>query len=79
MMRQKCGIHVKNRVLDIVKLPEPAREELFAFYEFLVYKYQKRTDTGPSNKQRILSKIFDEANGVLPDPCVLDREALHER
>jgi len=79
MMRQRPGIHTKNRVLDIVKLPEPAQKELAAFYDFLVYKYQGQADTGSSNKQLILSKIFNEANGIFPDPYIFDRETLHER
>lgn len=78
-MQQTHRIHIKNHVLDLMKLPEAAQEELVAFYEFLVYKYQGQATTGSSNKQRILSTIFDEANGILPEPYIFDREALHER
>ncbi len=79
MIQQTHSIHLGNHVLDLVKLPEAAQQELVTFYEFLVFKYQGQADTGRPNKQRILSKIFQEAEGILPDQYTFDREALHER
>lgn len=32
---------IPNRPLDLQLLPETARQELFDFYEFLVFKYQR--------------------------------------
>ena len=77
--RGQHGIQRDNRMLNLLALPEAAREELFTFYEFLLFKYQAQADTVPSKKQRILSGIFKEAQGVLPDQYTFDREELHER
>lgn len=76
---QQSGIHVGNHALDLLKLPEAARQELFTFYEFLIFKYQTQADTGRSKKQHILSDIFKEAKGVLPEQYTFNREELHER
>ena len=76
IVRQQAGVHVGNHGLDLLKLPEAARQELFTFYEFLIFKYQAQVDTGRSKKQRILSGIFKEARGVLPDQYTFDREKL---
>ena len=78
-MQYTQNIRIKDHLLDLVQLPEAAQEELVEFYEFLVYKYQRQTTKNTVNKQRVLSAIFDEANGTLPTPYVFDREALHER
>lgn len=82
MIQQTHNIRIKDQVLDLVKLPEAAQDELLAFYEFLMYKYQQQTTKGRSDKhhkQHVLSAIFDEASGTLPTPYTFDREALHER
>lgn len=78
-IRQQTGLYIGDHALDLLKLPEAARQELLTFYEFLIFKYQAQADTGRSKKQRILSGIFKEANGVLPDQYTFDREELHER
>ena len=67
-MQQTHTIRIHDHVLDLVKLPEAAQEELVAFYEFLVYKYQRQVTKDTSEKQRVLSAMFDEAKtpGV---PC----------
>lgn len=75
---QQGSVHVGNQTLDLFRLPETARQELFTFYEFLIFKYQAQTDIDQSKKQRILSGIFKEAEGVLPDQYTFDREELHE-
>ena len=72
-------INIGNHILDIVKLPEAAQQELMTFYEFLVFKYQGQDALPRSEKQRILAMIFQEANGKLPVNYTLNREALHER
>ena len=82
MIQHVHNIRIKDQVLDLVKLPEAAQDELLAFYEFLMYKYHQQTTRGFSDKQRkqqVLSAIFDEADGTLPTPYTFDREALHER
>ena len=79
MMQQTSTIRIGDNALNLVKLPEAAQEELIAFYEFLVYKYQQQNTKNKAKKQQVLSAIFDEANGTLPTPYVFDREALHER
>ena len=79
MAQRTQAIQVGNEVLDIMALPEIAQQELITFYEFLVFKYQGQTEGQRSDKQRILSQIFQEANGVLPVPYAFDREAIHER
>ena len=35
MIQQTHNIRIKDNVLDLVKLPEAAQDELLAFYEFL--------------------------------------------
>ncbi|MDU9050654.1 MAG: hypothetical protein Q3M30_17540 [Candidatus Electrothrix sp. Rat3] len=76
-MTQQTGLHIGNHVLDLLKLPEAARQELLTFYEFLIFKYQAQADR--TTKQHILSDIFKEAEGVLPDQYTFNREELHER
>ena len=79
MIQETHTIHIGEHSLDLVKLPEAAQQELVTFYEFLLFKYQGRTDMEQSEKQRVLTHIFQEANGILPDDYSFDREALHER
>lgn len=79
MIQQMHNIRIKDQVLDLVKLPEAAQDELLAFYEFLMYKYTTKGFSDKPRKQQLLSAIFDEANGTLPTPYTFDREALHER
>ncbi len=79
MIQQTGNMNLKNRIADLFELPEAAQQELMAFCEFLLFKYQGHTDTEQSNKQRVLSKIFQEANGILPESYSFDREELHER
>ena len=61
-MMQQSGVHVGNHALDLLKLPEAARQELFTFYEFLIFKYQMQADTERSKKQRILSGMPPKRN-----------------
>ncbi len=79
MIDKPAKIRIGNRALDIVNLPEAAQQELVAFYEFLVFKYQGQEQPVQSEKKRILLKIFQEADGVLPVDYAFDREELHER
>ena len=74
------AIHIGNHVLDVVKLPRVAQEELATFYEFLVFKYQGNTAMPlPNERETILKTIFQEANGKLPLNYTFHRDELHER
>ena len=79
MIKETQTVHIGNHLLDIVKLPEAAQQELVTFYEFLVFKYQGHETLARSEKQRILSALFQEADGKLPRNYTFDREELHER
>ena len=79
MQKDPQVIHIGNHLLDIVTLPEAAQQELVTFYEFLVFKYQGQETPERSEKRRILSAIFQEADGTLPVNYALTREELHER
>ena len=72
-------VHIGNHVLDIIKLPKVAQQELVMFYQYLLFKYQKQTVTTHPDKQHVLSQIFQEANGILPKSYIFNREALHEQ
>ena len=71
-------ITIGSHVIDPLSLPEKAQQELVAFYEFLLFKYQKKIHS-QSEKQMILKSIFQEANGKLPENYTFNREELHER
>jgi len=71
-------ITIGSHVIDPLSLPEKAQQELVAFYEFLLFKYQKKIHSR-SEKQMILKSIFQEANGKLPENYTFNREELHER
>ena len=74
------AINIGNHVLDLVKLPRVAQEELVTFYEYLVFKYQGDTTTHLTNeRETILKTIFQEANGKLPINYTFHRDELHER
>ena len=65
--------------IEMEALPEVAQHELVTFYEFLVFKYQGQPAMPRSEKQRILTEIFQETKGKLPANYTLNREELHER
>ncbi len=79
MLKNPQTLHIGEHLLDIVKLPEAAQQELVTFYEFLIFKYQGQERPAQSEKQRILSQIFQEARGTLPAHYTFNREELHER
>jgi len=79
MVTYKNSISTGNFFSDIVNLPMKAQQELFVFYEFLMFKYQKQKKLVQNDKKSILSAIFQEADGKLPPNYSLNREALHER
>jgi len=79
MVTYKNSINIGNFFSDIVNLPMKAQQELFVFYEFLMFKYQKQKKFVQNDKKSILSAIFQEANGKLPPNYSLNREVLHER
>ncbi len=68
-----------NQNIDVGKLPEAAQRELATFYEFLVFKYLGKYEQSRKQKQQILTKIFQEADGKLPEHYRFNREELHER
>jgi hypothetical protein len=71
-------ITIGQHVIDPVKLPERAQQELVTFYEFLVFKYQAETHSS-GERRKILKAIFQEAHGKLPENYTFNREELHER
>ena len=79
MLKSPQAIHIGGHLLDIMQLPEAAQQELVTFYEFLIFKYQGQEQPVQSDKQRILSQIFQEARGTLPANYTFNREELHER
>ncbi|MBF0449654.1 MAG: hypothetical protein HQK75_03035 [Candidatus Magnetomorum sp.] len=79
MVTYKNSISIGTYFSDIVNLPMKAQQELFVFYEFLMFKYQKQKELVQNDKKSILSAIFQEANGKLPPNYSLNREVLHER
>ncbi|ETR69516.1 MAG: hypothetical protein OMM_09531 [Candidatus Magnetoglobus multicellularis str. Araruama] len=79
MVTCKNSISTGNFFSDIVNLPMKAQQELFVFYEFLMFKYQKQKKLIQNDKKSILSAIFQEADGKLPPNYSLNREVLHER
>ena len=72
-------VQVRNDVIDLVKLPAIAQQELLTFYEFLLFKYQGDELRSQCEKQALLKAIFQEANGRLPVNYRLNREEIHER
>jgi len=79
MQMSRHPVQIGNQVIDLVKLPEVAQQELVTFYEFLVFKYQGQTTRSQPEKHAILKAIFQEANGTLPVNYTFDRADLHER
>jgi hypothetical protein len=69
----KAG-QVRNRVIDLNKLPAMAQQELVTFYEFLLYKYQGNELPSQRKKLTILNAIFQEADGKLPANYSLNRD-----
>ena len=79
MPKDAQTITIDGRKIDVVVLPEAAQQELMLFYEFLVFKYQGQATPLQEKKRRILSEVFQEANGTLPVNYMFNREELHER
>lgn len=72
-------VRVGTHVIDPVKLPEIAQQELVTFYEFLIFKYQGHDALLQQEKRAILNTIFQEADGKLPANYTFNREEIHER
>jgi hypothetical protein len=68
-----------DQEIDINKLPEVARRELAIFYEFLVFKYLGQQDKIKNNQEQILTAIFQETKGKLPENYTFNRDELRER
>ncbi len=75
------GGNIMAKAIQIERLPEPARNELYDFYEFLVKKYVPVLTK--SGSDRVAKKAF--FNNVtsraftLPANFTFDRNELHER
>jgi hypothetical protein len=65
--------------IDLDALPDDAQRELVEFYEFLVFKYQRKPDVPQNEKRTILTTIFKETDGKLPLNYRFNREEIHER
>jgi hypothetical protein len=72
------AITIGSHVIDPVTLPERAQQELITFYEFLIFKYQGEPRS-QRERRTILTSIFQEANGKLPENYKFNWEELHER
>ncbi len=68
-----------DQEIEIVQLPEAARRELVIFYEFLVFKYLGQQESFQKNKEQILTTIFQEADGKLPENYTFNRDDLYAR
>lgn len=66
--------HVNQHFLNIANLPKEAQQELISFCEYLRFKYQTPQD----EKQQVLTKLFQEADGKLPTNYHFNREDLYE-
>jgi len=78
MIKNTHAMHNGHHFLNIANLPDVAQQELVTFYEFLIYKYKRQEIPAQSEKQRILSTIFQEADGKLPLNYTFNREEVHE-
>lgn len=77
MQTSKHPIQVGNQVIDFVKLPDVARQELVTFSEFFVFKYQGQMACSQHEKHAILKVIFQEAKGKLPVNYAFFLASLH--
>jgi hypothetical protein len=69
------------KVIQIERLPESARNELFDFYEFLVQKYApilSKSSSACETKERFFRKVTSHTFS-LPSGYTFDRNELHER
>ncbi len=69
------------KAIQIERLPEPARNELYDFYEFLVKKYVPvltKTSSGREAKKLFFKNVTSRAFS-LPANYTFDRNELHER
>jgi hypothetical protein len=74
------------KTIELERLPQAARQELFDFYDFLMQKYaaapkripQAAKETRSARSLR-LNKLFDESMGKLPQDYRFNRDDAHER
>jgi len=66
-------IYANQHFLNIANLP--AQQELATFCEYLRFKYQKNQ----TEKQQILTALFQDADGKLPANYNFNREELYEQ
>lgn len=69
------------KAIEIDRLPESARNELYDFYEFLVQKYASalsKSHPDRETKERFFKNVTSHAFS-LPTDYTFDRNELHER
>ena len=75
------GGNIMAKTIHIERLPEPARNELYDFYEFLVKKYVPvltKTSSDREAKKLFFQNVTSRAF-PLPANYTFDRNELHER
>lgn len=78
-IKETTEIYVSDQLIDVMSLPEVAKQELITFYEYLVFKYLGQAERKKPDKNSILERIFKEADGKLPANYTFNRAELHER
>lgn len=78
-IKESTEFYISDQLIDVMTLPEAAKQELISFYEYLVFKYLGQTGNRQEGKKAILERIFKEADGKLPINYTFNREELHER
>lgn len=79
MQINRNSLQIGHNFINLSSLPEAAQQELLTFYEFLLFKYQRRKKGSAQEKKAILQEIFQEAEGKLPVDYSFNREEIHGR
>lgn len=79
MQTSRNSLQIGHHFIDLICLPEEARQELLTFYEFLLFKHQRQEKGSTQEKKAILKEIFQEAKGKLPVGYSFNRAEIHER
>ncbi len=80
-MHEKVTGELMAKAIQIDRLPESARNELYDFYEFLMSKYTpsvKRSRSVNGTKTAFFRKV-STLSFTLPSNYRFDRNELHER
>ena len=67
--------------INLNSLTDEARKELESFYEYLVFKYRKKTKmkTEVESKKEQFFRFVENHSYNLPENYKFNREELHER